>query len=266
MSVAPLSAAARLARDLLFREKRCLVCGVPYIPERGTSPTTPAALFCPACAQALAHRQAGFCPLCGELAAWPELPPMPCGRCLATPPPWEGFVFHAAYEGRLRQMILGLKFRNLLAWGYGLGALLAHNTALLHLFTEASPVDCIAPIPLHTSRLGERGYNQATEIARGLLSCLPKHHAITLKPELLLRTKAGPPQRSLARAERAANVRGVFTVTENLHNKRIILLDDIYTTGATLRSATETLLEAGARVDVVVVGRTPKHFWGKGFV
>ena len=175
-------------------------------------------------------------------------------------------MFHGAYEGRLRQMILGLKFRNMLAWGYGLGALLAHNTALLHLFTDAAPVDCIAPIPLHTSRLRERGYNQATEIVRGLLTCLPKHQSIALKPELLLRTKADPPQRSLARAERAANVHNVFTVTENLHNKRIILLDDIYTTGATLRSATETLQNAGARVDVVVVGRTPKHFIGKWFV
>jgi len=246
------------AFSVLCREKRCLGCGLPFLPEKRQShrPT----LYCPACEHALQPRRAGYCPLCGELAAWPGLAPGLCGRCLASPPPWNHFFFHAAYEGLLRRMVLGLKFRNTLAWGHGLGALLAENPALQGFLREGE-APLLVPVPLHLSRLRERGYNQATEIARGLLAFLPEHNnTALLQPGLLSRIKAGPPQRNLSREARAANVRGVFRVEKTVAERRIVLLDDIYTTGATLRSATDALREAGAgEVAVGVVARTPMY-------
>ncbi len=118
---------------------------------------------------------------------------------------------------------------------------------------HAPGYDCITPIPLHMSRLSQRGFNQSAEIARPLAARL----GIPICSGLLTRNTATRRQSGLTRKERAQNLRGVFTAPP-LHGQRILLLDDIMTTGATLHEAATCLLKAGAAaVDIAVIARTP---------
>jgi len=94
---------ARLWRGLLLDERRCAVCLAPFAPPATAGG---AVLLCPACQMALPRRVAGYCPLCGEPAAFSLAPPVPCAACLGDAPPWEAFRFYGTYEGLLRRLIL----------------------------------------------------------------------------------------------------------------------------------------------------------------
>jgi ComF family protein len=112
--------------------------------------------------------------------------------------------------------------------------------------------DCLAPVPLHPRRLRERGFNQAKVLA----SCLDQGK---LRADLLIRLKNNRPQVGLSGRERMANVRGVFAL--NLRYKaeglRVLLVDDVWTTGATLRECARALKKAGAaRVGAITLTRS----------
>ncbi len=209
------------------------------------------ASFCPDCAARLARRVQGFCPRCGEPAAWAALPAALCGRCLREPPPWEAFVFHGVYEGLLRSLLLRLKFGQDSVLGHALGSLLAGHPDL-----EGLGVDCVVPVPLHAVRLAERGYNQALELARPVAGRL----GAPLLPGLLRRTRATRSQPGLSREDRAHNLRGAFVAASGAAGRHILLVDDAVTSGATLAAAARILREAGAaRVCAAALGRTALH-------
>ncbi len=232
-----------------LRETRCASCGAPVpAPPGGTGLP-----LCPDCAPLLARRTGGYCPRCGELAASADAPLAPCGQCLMAPRPWERFFFHAAYEGLLRDLILRFKSGHELALARLLGSFLAGRADI------SGPYDALVPVPLHSRRLRERGFNQALELAKPLAAKL----GVPLAPLSLARTARTHPQAGLSMAERRANVRGLFKA-EGVAGFRILLVDDIATTGATLESAAKELLRAGASgVDVAVVARTPGPAAGK---
>lgn len=212
----------------------------------------------------LERRSGGYCICCGELAAWPDQPPMPCGDCLASPPPWDRFILYGEYAGLLRKLVLRFKGRGELSLAPGLAALLASHPALAELAESAGDTGqgeragrAVVPMPLHEKRLAERGFNQAQELAAPLVAAFAAH-GFTLAPDLLVREKDNPPQRGLSKEERQRNIRGIFKAVPQTEGKRILLLDDVSTTGATLREAARALLAAGAlSVDVVVLARTP---------
>ena len=241
----------------LAQERRCLACGQPFLPDSSATDETRTHLFCPACAIGLTRREAGYCPLCGELSVWPTLPLAPCGRCLNTPPPWQAFHFHAAFSGLLRQMVHRLKYASGLAEGAALGRLLAGHPGL-----AVAPFSLVVPVPLHPKRLRARGFNQAVEIGRSLAAAMQntadkQSAAIHFDHEILCRTRNNRPQTGLSRKERQENARGIFMATPATTGQSILLVDDVFTTGATLKEATRTLLGAGAaRVEVAVVART----------
>lgn len=115
--------------------------------------------------------------------------------------------------------------------------------------------DALVPVPLHRSRLRERRYNQAAELARPLA----KHVGCAFLPDALKRV-AATRQQSHSAEQRWANVRSAFAVSKagekQVAGKHIVLIDDVFTTGATLRACTNTLLKAGAKqVDAVVLAR-----------
>jgi len=234
----------RLLRSL-GQERRCLACTAIF---QDADTTT---LFCPDCTAAMPRQQRGFCPGCGEPAAWPKLPPALCAHCLAEPPLWQDFIFHGPYEGLLRNLLIGLKFRNQPFLGHALGTLLA-----MHPGCTALSADLVIPMPLHPSRLTQRGYNQAQEIARPLA----RHLGLPLATGLLGRTRPTAPQTSASRNERKQNIRNAFTAREAVRGARVLLVDDTLTTGATIAAAAKALLESGASgVSVAVVGRTALH-------
>jgi ComF family protein len=112
--------------------------------------------------------------------------------------------------------------------------------------------DAIVPVPMHPSRQRRRGYNQAELLATALAEAI----AIPCRPRLLRKTKEKATQSTLARADRAANVRGVFEGSDDAHGLALLLVDDVCTTGETVRACAGALLSAGAaRVCAISVAK-----------
>jgi len=104
-------------------------------------------------------------------------------------------------------------------------------------------VDIIAPVPLHPSRQSSRGYNQSQRLAQALSD----HIGVPCRPDVLARERYTRPQVGLSRAERQTNVVGAFVgAPDLLHDRSLLLVDDVYTTGATLRACAQAALDAGA--------------------
>ena len=210
-------------------------------------------IFCPDCQPRFPRREAGYCPHCGEPSAVADAPAVPCGECLQKLPPWNEFLFYGLYEGELRELILSGKF------GGGLDALHALGLLLAEVCTEhysaALPPQVVVPLPLHPSRLRERGLDQCLEMARPVAKAL----GIPVRTDLLRRVAASVPQSTLDRENRK-KLRQPFGASPEVSGLRILLLDDVCTTGATLTRATECLLEAGAfSVDVLAAARASRH-------
>ncbi|MCC8195017.1 MAG: ComF family protein [Deltaproteobacteria bacterium] len=149
----------------------------------------------------------------------------------------------------MRDLILRFKNGRELPLGNLLGSLLASHPDI------PAGYDALVPMPLHPRRLRERGFNQALEAGRPLASKL----GVPIAPGMLRRTEHTHPQAGLSLAERNANVRGIFAAS-GVAGTRLLLVDDIATTGASLRSAATTLRDAGAAgVDVAVIARTPNR-------
>ena len=243
----------RLARLLGFTEHRCPVCGMPVDDGGADLPGPEAGMLahglCPACARALAPSPGGRCRACGLPLPWPAAgQPLLCGDCLASPPPWQGLALHGQYRGALRQLILRFKHGGKPALAFLLAGMLLDAASCLSL------PDAVLSIPQHKDRLRQRGYNQAHElaVALGLLLSLP------VRPDLLRRPAAIPHQTGLTAAQRQHNAAGSFRAAD-VRGLHLWLVDDIITTGSTLRAASTELLRAGAaRVDVLALARTPR--------
>lgn len=215
----------------------CLLCG-----EHDRSP-----LVCQACEADLPHLGPGACPRCAE----PDCGGQWCAHCLRHPPHFDRAWALWRYEHPLDALLHALKYRNEL----GLAAWFGHRLAPM-LFAHSTDWDCLVPLPLHPQRLAERGFNQSREVARHLGPRLN----LPVMPELCRRQLATRPQAELPLAERHANIRGAFHCPGMLTGRRILLLDDVMTTGATLNECARTLKLHGAlQVDVLAVARTCHH-------
>lgn len=243
----------RLARLLGFTEHRCPVCGMPVDGEGanafGPEAGMPAHGLCPSCARALGPYVGGRCRACGLPMPWPAAgQPLLCGDCLASPPPWQGLALHGQYRGPLRQLILRFKHGGKPALAFLLAGMLVDAASCLPL------PDAVLGIPQHKDHLRRRGYNQAHElaVALGLLLSLP------VRPELLRRPADTPHQTGLTASQRQRNAAGSFQAAD-VRGLHLWLVDDIITTGSTLRAACTELRRAGAaRVDVLALARTPR--------
>ena len=157
----------------------------------------------------------------------------------------------------MRRLVLSFKFGEKLVLGKPLAGLMLARQ-------ETTPVGYtrLVPVPLHPHRLQQRGYNQAYELCKALHSLWPEQPRPVLLPEALERNRATTPQAQLPRAARKQNMQGVFHVPEkgSVAGHKVVLVDDICTTGETLRAATKALLRAGAaQVACMVVCRTSMH-------
>lgn len=228
----------------------------------------------PALLQGLALRLPSCCALCH---AWPVEPlcaacvarfaqavprcrscalPVPagvpqCGACLREPPPLDACLAAVPYAYPWASLIGLFKFGGDPAWAHALALLLHRSAGVAEVLAQC---DWLLPLPLSRERLRERGFNQALELARHLV---PAKTAATL----LLRLHHAAPQSSLPRAERLRNVQQAFAVdplrTAQLKGKRVVLLDDVMTSGASLFAAARAVREAGAaRVTGLVLART----------
>jgi ComF family protein len=175
--------------------------------------------------------------------------PTVCGHCRLDPPPWERLHFHGPHAGVLRRLIIDYKFNG----GLGRTRLLATLAADAFVRGGGPAPDLVVPVPLHVRRLLGRGYNQSTELARVLGRALSRPVARAA----LVRTRHTVPQTRLGMRERRENIRDAFAASpEQVSGRTILLVDDVYTTGATLTECARTLLGAGAAgVEVLVLAR-----------
>ncbi|MCJ2163586.1 MULTISPECIES: ComF family protein [unclassified Pseudodesulfovibrio] len=236
-----LRTALSLARRLGLTAVRCPVCGM-VLADQGQ-------LLCTLCAERLPLRTGGFCPTCGLMHGQEDAPPSQCPDCRLNPPPWDAMHFHGQYAGLMRELIISYKFGN----RFGHTRLLAAMAAQTFHKRQARVPDVIIPVPLHHRRLLWRGFNQSLEVSRSLSRNIGK-------PVLgngLTRTRHTPPQTRLGLKERQVNIKDAFyAAPEQVKDKRVLLVDDVYTTGATLRECARTLMRAGAGgVDVLVLAR-----------
>lgn len=177
-----------------------------------------------------------------------------CQAACRTAPPapaalLEDFFCLFRYEDPVDWMIQQLKFGGSLVHARILGTLLAQA---LRERGRGLP-ECIVPMPLHATRLRERGFCQTTEVGRHLARRLrlPHGHRLPLRPDLLLRVRATRAQSGLDAAERSRNLQGAFAAGPGPIPGHIALLDDVLTTGHTARAAVDALRGAGAsRVEV----------------
>ena len=203
-------------------------------------------LLCAPCMDDLPYLARPRCPQCALPSADGRL----CGRCLGDPPAYDATTAVFAYAFPADVLVQGLKFRGELA----LASLLADALQGELRTSAAEPVDLVVPVPLHDLRLRERGYNQSMEIARSLARRL----GLPVEPDLCIRVRDTAAQLGLPWKERRENVRSAFSCRRAVEGKRLAVVDDVMTTGATLNEVAVTLKKFGAtRVSNWVVARTP---------
>lgn len=219
-----------VVRGLSWIGQDCQLCGAKSGPE----------LLCAACAASLPVLPEN-CPVC----ALPSPRGSACGACLASPPHFDATLALWLYEFPCDQLVQALKYRARLALAPFFGRSLARR--------PLPPCDLLIPMPLHPDRLAQRGFNQAVEIAR----VLAKQTGLALSPRGARRIKDTTPQAELPYEERAKNIRGAFACDVDLSGKRVAVLDDVMTTGATLDELAKVLKREGAiRVENLVIARS----------
>lgn len=221
-----------------------LQCALPQSCVLCRSPSGNA-LVCAACVNAM-PTDACACPRCALGGVDNDAV---CGTCLAKPPPFDATIAAWRYAFPADRLLQAFKYAGMLALAEPFAGALADAVAA----RDAARPDLVIAIPLSLRRQRERGFNHAHEIARRL--------AIRLDLSLehaLSRTRDAPPQAGLTLRERARNLRDAFAASRSVSGRAVAIVDDVMTTGATLRAASRALRAAGAaRIDAWVVARTP---------
>jgi competence protein ComFC len=207
--------------DLLF-PPICGGCGRP-----GTH-------WCIDCQNQVKKIQPPFCNICSQPRDVPGL----CFRCSTSKPHFSKLRSWAVYDGPVREAIRNLKYRRNISLG------LILSKPLVNLFEELGwDVDMIVPVPLGVARLKERGYNQAALIARPLALRID----VPCKTQVLHRVKETRTQVGLSGSQRHENVKNAFqAIKDPVSKKRVLVVDDVATSSATLDACASALLRAGA--------------------
>lgn len=214
-----------------FLTQDCLLCAEPG--EGG--------ILCLACAKDLPHLPKPCCLRCALPIPHGEI----CGRCLNKPPHFDTAFVPFVYDFPLDKLVQSFKYGHRLAIADYLGKMLVKAAGKIE-------ADTIIPLPLHPERLRERGFNQALELARPLSRALK----VPIDSRSCKRIRHTPAQADLPWQERAKNIRGAFQCTIDLSGQRILLVDDVMTTGTTLDECSRTLKQRGAAtVTVLAVAR-----------
>ena len=202
-----------------------------------------AGLWCAACDAALPYFDAPHCPACALPTPTGEV----CGHCLANPPLFTRTTAAFGYAFPLDKLIQAMKYGEQLALAHAFANKLAQRV------DKSALPDFVMPMPLHSAKLRERGFNQSLLIA----AVLARELNLTLLANDCQRVRNTPPQSALPWQERDKNVRNAFRCDVDLTGKRIVMVDDVMTTGASLNALAEALKRRGAtEISAWVVART----------
>ncbi|MDB6005866.1 MAG: hypothetical protein JWR15_2853 [Prosthecobacter sp.] len=234
--------------DLIY-PRLCCLCQVPV--EDGW--------FCEACAAALPLVEAPYCCVCGEVYDGALTQEFRCTNCSGRRLEFEFAVAACHAEGPMRELIHQFKYERRLQLRGALASLMLRSLEEPRLARENLAEWLLVPVPLHRSREGEREFNQSWELCQRLsgLTGIPAAKA-------LMRTRETDQQAGLGRAERLKNLRGAFALQRrrpwqskiDLQGRNILLVDDVFTTGATTNECARVLRREGGAEKVVVITTT----------
>jgi ComF family protein len=233
----------RALLDIVF-PPLCHACR-EFIPEAGDLH------LCGRCRGEIRAVTSPHCSICGIPFATPDGIDHACGACLSHHPSYVEARAAVIFDGVARDLIHRFKYDRKVHLARAL-SLLTQKT--LAPFDASGSAELLIPVPLHRRRLRERGFNQAVLLGRPLA----KVWHIRLVVDNLKRIRWTEPQVTLSASEREANVRGAFALADPaaVRGKKIILLDDVYTTGSTVAECSRVLRQAGAEgVYVITVAR-----------
>jgi ComF family protein len=223
-----------------FLPRMCLFCGVPVGEQAVVA-------VCPACEAQVQWVESPLCTCCGMRFADRDGADHLCGDCQTDPPPFARARAAALYDGPVAQAITRFKFSRQLAFLPVMQHWLQRRLCL----ELVAAADLLAPVPLHPKRLKHRGFNQALLLAQSFSQA-------PVAREAVVRTRHTQPQVGLKPKERQDNVKGAFAVSdpELVKGKNVLLIDDLFTTGSTVKECSRVLLKAGAfQVEVLTVAR-----------
>lgn len=223
--------------DFLF-PRRCLVCGA-------TNPEGKYGYICPKCEAEIHIMRGGHCLVCAEIVSMPDAPNVPfCAKCAEHPPAFKRGMAVCVFDGAARELVHELKYKNTPA--------VVNDMALIaKIYGETAEYlkdAVLVPVPLHRSRLRQRKYNQSELIAKALSKAFEKENVSVCG--MLARTRKTGTQTILDREARAKNIKGAFKCVRRKcantpKDARIVLVDDVMTTTATLSECAKELKKAG---------------------
>jgi len=211
--------------------------------------------FCPDCLAGIRWIEPPFCSICGTPFVSKEAGTHACPSCLTRKRYFTMARALGCYEGSLQKIIHRWKYQGKASVTPYLGEWI---TERFYRYWNPRVLDLLVPVPLHPKRLRERGFNQALLLARAL----SRRTEIPCQGRILQKKRPTPPQVQLDGGERERGVKGAFHIAdrEGVEGKTILLIDDVYTTGATVNECSKVLIRGGAkRVDVLTLAHTMKN-------
>jgi ComF family protein len=223
-----------------FLPRLCLFCGVAVGEEAAVA-------VCPECEGQIQWVESPLCTCCGKMFEDRDGGDRVCGACQTDSPPFARARAAALYDGPVAQAITRLKFSRQMAYL----PVMQHWLRRPMCMELVAAADLLAPVPLHPKRIKHRGFNQALLLARAFPEA-------PVAREAVVRTRHTAPQVRLNPKERKDNVKGAFAVPDpaRVKGKSVLLIDDLLTTGSTVKECAKVLRRAGARrVEVLTVAR-----------
>jgi ComF family protein len=239
---------------------KCLICSAYYYDSQQASAGSDASYpisdltapyFCESCRKDLTPIASPFCSTCGLPFVSREGESHTCAECLLEKKYFRKARAFGVYDGSLMEAIHLLKYRKKSSLSRPLSTL-ARETFFQ--FWDVGGIDLLVSVPLHVKRLRERGFNQAHLLIRRWAN----QDGIPFDGLTLFRSRWTEPQTTLSRTERRRNIRGAFSLRHpaKIKGRKILLVDDVYTTGATVNECARVLIKAGAEfVDVLTLAR-----------
>jgi ComF family protein len=225
----------RYILNLLFPSE-CPVCGSPSDVHKYNP-------VCGKCWATIARYTGPSCAICGlpTVSDYTSL----CAECVAGTPPFAKITCYGIYDGALKKSIHLLKFNKVKRLAVPLGALLAELVR--------DEFDAVVPVPLHVKRLREREFNQSALLGHHLAKSVHR----PMLHDVLIKNHETSLQTSVSGKERRRNLKGAFSASKNIAGMRLLLVDDVITTGATAKECSSTLKQAGAgEIKVIALARS----------
>lgn len=237
---------------------KCLICSSYYAGQHSDDQPTPhpifdliAPYFCESCREDLTPIASPYCSKCGILFVSREGIDHTCPECLQEIRYFRKARAFGVHDGSLMEAIHLFKYGKKIPLSRPL-SVFARDTFFQ--YWDKDDIDLLVSVPLHVKRLRERGFNQAHLLIRKWA----REEGIPFDGFTLFRSRWTEPQTALSRTERRENIKGAFSVRHSdiIKGRRVLLVDDVYTTGATVNECARVLIKAGAEfVDVLTVAR-----------